>query len=224
MKQAWNVNKDDELAVVLGVSKQAVSSWKSRGNVPDDHIIRTAEIKKIPYDYLVNGQSSPTQTVADEPKPYRPGSEKTMLEIKDLDMLKLLSDAQYILESNTPYAALLERTITIYKGAILTEKRLEKLQAAAAQAHIPKDENQPPLAASGDDHSKSPCRQFDSVPRHHLSNKNRDIAFTAISLFCMWSTQSFPYFAQYFIPPIKTACRRLETGQPLDHIGSSLFH
>lgn len=55
LRAAAHVETDSQLSEKIGVPYQTISSWKKRGSIPIQEILRTAELFDISLDWLLNG-------------------------------------------------------------------------------------------------------------------------------------------------------------------------
>ena len=72
LKEAYNIQKDTELAALLGVSKSTLSNWSSRNTIDYDKVFSLCE--HINIDWLLTGRGSmlksePTPLMGDQDSP-----------------------------------------------------------------------------------------------------------------------------------------------------------
>ena len=123
MRWAGKLKNDSAVARVLGVTPQALSNYKKRGEMPTDLVLRFAKLFGLSVDWLIHG-------VGDM---YRPGAEATEKGIKDY---------VFAAESTTSYGGgkTLDLTVLnpdeiIYVGKLLKVLRGENKSNAAAIKH-----------------------------------------------------------------------------------------
>ena len=125
MRWAGKLKNDSAVARVLGVTPQALSNYKKRGEMPTDLVLRFAKLFGLSVDWLIHG-------VGDM---YRPGAEATEKGIKDY---------VFAAESTTSYGGhgqqKLDLTVLnpdeiIYVGKLLKVLRGENQSNAAAIKH-----------------------------------------------------------------------------------------
>jgi DNA-binding transcriptional regulator YiaG len=56
IKETFNINKDREIADLLGVTNQAFANWKSRNKIPYEEIISLCLNENIDLKYIINGE------------------------------------------------------------------------------------------------------------------------------------------------------------------------
>ena len=59
MLKAGRLKNGSQLAKTLGVSPQAVSNYKKRGELPASLVFKFAEIYGVSIDWLINGVAEP---------------------------------------------------------------------------------------------------------------------------------------------------------------------
>ena len=67
----------EELAEILGISRQAVSKWETGASSPDSHnIVRLGELYGVSTDYILLGWELPQETQSAEQMPPAAGQKK----------------------------------------------------------------------------------------------------------------------------------------------------
>lgn len=56
IKKTFNINKDKEIADLLGVTTQAFANWKNRNKIPFEEIISLCLRENIDLKYIINGE------------------------------------------------------------------------------------------------------------------------------------------------------------------------
>lgn len=56
IKKTFNVNKDKEIADILGVTNQAFANWRNRNKIPFEEIISLCLRENIDLKYILNGE------------------------------------------------------------------------------------------------------------------------------------------------------------------------
>jgi hypothetical protein len=123
MRWAGKLKNDSAVARVLGVTPQALSNYKKRGEMPTDLVLRFAKIFGLSVDWLIHG-------VGDM---YRPGAEATEKGIKDY---------VFAAEGTTSYGGSKKLDLTvmnpdeiIYVGKLLKVLRGDNKSNATAIKH-----------------------------------------------------------------------------------------
>lgn len=68
MRWAGKLKNDSAVARVLGVTPQALSNYKKRGELPSDLVIRFAGIYNLSLDWLINGDGDVYRTGYEPPE------------------------------------------------------------------------------------------------------------------------------------------------------------
>lgn len=64
VKTLYEVNKDSDLAAVLGVNRQTVYSWKTRNVIPLEKCLQIATDRQVSLDWILFGQENAPQALA----------------------------------------------------------------------------------------------------------------------------------------------------------------
>ncbi len=81
MRWAGKLKNDSAVARVLGVTPQALSNYKKRGEMPTDLVLRFANIYGLSVDWLITGKGQmyrPVEYGDDEKRPARAAEETAM--------------------------------------------------------------------------------------------------------------------------------------------------
>src|SRR5574337_860433 len=85
MRWAGKLKNDSAVARVLGVTPQALSNYKKRGEMPTDLVLRFANIYGLSVDWLISGEGEMSKGGKGEfGKPYMMAAEDTQAYGKDL--------------------------------------------------------------------------------------------------------------------------------------------
>jgi hypothetical protein len=123
MRWAGKLKNDSAVARVLGVTPQALSNYKKRGEMPTDLVLKFAKLFGLSVDWLIHGVG----------EMYRPGAEASE---------KGMKDYVFAAEGATTYGqpkklelAVLSPVEIIYIGKLLKVLRGENKSNAAAIKH-----------------------------------------------------------------------------------------
>lgn len=121
MRWAGKLKNDSAVARVLGVTPQALSNYKKRGEMPTDLVLRFANIYGLSVDWLISGEGEmyrPGKGGEFERKGYMSAAEETLLYGKEL--------------TRSPDLSALSPDEIIYVGKLLKILRSQNKSTAAA--------------------------------------------------------------------------------------------
>lgn len=121
MRWAGKLKNDSAVARVLGVTPQALSNYKKRGEMPTDLVLRFANIYGLSVDWLISGEGEmyrPGKGGEFERKGYMTAAEETMMYGKEF--------------ARAPDFSSLSPDEIIYVGKLLKILRSQNKSTAAA--------------------------------------------------------------------------------------------
>ncbi|MBI5492322.1 MAG: helix-turn-helix domain-containing protein [Deltaproteobacteria bacterium] len=123
MRWAGKLKNDSAVARVLGVTPQALSNYKKRGEMPTDLVLRFANIYGLSVDWLISGEGEMSKggRGGEFGKPYMMAAEDTQAYGKDMKEF-----------GRVPDVAALSADEIIYVGKLLKILRGPNKSTAAA--------------------------------------------------------------------------------------------
>ena len=108
LKEAYNIQKDTELASLLGISKSTLSNWVSRDSLDYDKVFSKCE--HLNLDWLLTGRGSMLKSERKSPMGGKEGGKEAVLPAKknlipfyeDVSTIGGLNDCLANTESNAP--------------------------------------------------------------------------------------------------------------------------
>jgi len=131
-----------KFAEPLKITGGNISSIEKGKSFPSEAVFQLMKIHyRINRKWLETGAGEmlvkPEPTTAEPEKPYRQGGDKITTEFLTVsaDVFRIISNAQVVLESNTPIAEKMEEAIDKYYSEYVAEKKKKKSGSAEEDVH-----------------------------------------------------------------------------------------